>query len=120
MDFHRQQQATITIGMYRKTIQTGLGVLETNGEYLLKKYLEKPEIYINVSMGIYAFESRILEYLPPNEPMDFPDFINRLIHFGEKVVGYPFNGYWLDIGQHADYDRAVREFNHIRGELKID
>ncbi len=120
MDFHRRQQAGVTIGMCRKAIPTDLGVIETNGDCRLKQYREKPELMINVSMGIYAFESRILSCLPKDEPAHFPDFINELIQSGENVVGYPFEGYWLDIGRHCDYDRAVREFNQIRGELNID
>jgi NDP-sugar pyrophosphorylase family protein len=120
VEFHHLHQAAATISMYRKMIQTDLGVIETNGDYLVKQYIEKPEINISVSMGIYVFESRILSYLPKDRPCDFPDLINLLIHSGEKVIGYPFDGYWLDIGQHCDYDRAVQEFNQIRGELNID
>lgn len=120
MNFHHAQQAAVTIGMYRKTIPTDFGVIETNGEYRLKQYREKPEIMLNVSMGVYAFNSRILASLPKDQPVHFPDFVNQLIQSGEKVVGYPFAGYWLDIGQHCDYDRAVRDFNQIRGELHID
>jgi NDP-sugar pyrophosphorylase family protein len=71
-------------------------------------------------MGIYAFESRILADLPKDKPVQFPDFINHLIQADEMVIGYPFDGYWLDIGRHCDYDRAVREFEQIRGELHID
>jgi len=120
MDFHRAQSAAVTIGTCCKAIPTDLGVVETNGEYRLRQYLEKPEIKINVSMGVYAFESRLLAYLPKDQPVHFPDFINQLIQRGENVIGYPFKGYWLDIGRHCDYDRAVREFNQIRGELHID
>ncbi len=120
MDFHRGQQAAVTIGMCRKVIPTDLGVIETNGDCRLKLYREKPEIMINASMGIYAFESCVLSYLPKDQPVYFPDFVNQLIQSGEKVIGYSFEGYWLDIGRHCDYDRAVREFNQIRGELNID
>lgn len=118
--FHREQQASVTIGMFSQTLSTELGVLETNGGYRLKQYKEKPEIKINVSMGIYAFESRVLSHLPQDQRVHFPDFINGLIDDDENVVGYPFDGYWLDIGRHSDYDRAVREFSQIRGEMKID
>lgn len=120
LDFHREQQASVTIGMFSQTLSTELGVLETNGGYRLKQYKEKPEIKINVSMGIYAFESRVLSHLPQDRMVHFPDFINGLIDDDENVVGYPFDGYWLDIGRHCDYDRAVREFSQIRGEMKID
>jgi len=29
---------------------------------------------------------------------------------GEKVVGYPCDDYWLDIGNHEDYVKAQEEF----------
>jgi NDP-sugar pyrophosphorylase family protein len=120
MNFHWAQQAAVTIGMNRQKIRTELGVIETNGDYRLKQYREKPEIMVDVSMGIYAFESRVLADLSKDQPVQFPDFINRLIQAGEMVIAYPFDGYWLDIGRHCDYDRAVRDFEHIRGELHID
>jgi NDP-sugar pyrophosphorylase family protein len=120
VDFHHEQNAAVTIGMFPKMISTDLGVMETNGGYELLAYREKPQIKINVSMGVYAIESRVLSFLPKDKPAHLPDFINQLISSGEKVVGYPFQGYWIDIGQHTDYDRALQEFQQIRGELKID
>lgn len=120
VEYHRDHDAIVTIGMYPKKIKSEYGVIETNGGNELKAIKEKPEISMNVNMGIYAFSSRIIDYIPEDEPVDLPDLINRLVAEGEKVVGYPFDGYWLDIGQHVDYDRALHEFTQKRGELHID
>ena len=36
---------------------------------------------------------------------------------GEKVVGYPFEGYWQDLGRHEDYEQAVDEFEQMRPQI---
>ena len=38
---------------------------------------------------------------------------------GKKVVSYPFDGYWLDIGNHSDYEKATEEFESIKGRLHL-
>jgi len=70
-----------------------------------------------VSMGVYAFDPRILEYIEPNECLDFPDLIKKLISNGETVKGYIYDGYWLDIGRPDDYERASREIEEIYPKL---
>jgi len=120
LEYHREKQAAATVSMTSKSIQSDYGVIETNGDDFLEKIREKPEFKMYVNMGIYVIESRIFDYLPKNKPQNFPEFINFLIENGEKVAGYRFNGYWLDIGQHCDYDKAVSEFKQYRKELKFD
>ena len=39
-----------------------------------------------------------------------PDLLKALIGDGKPVNTFAFDGYWLDIGRHDDYDVAVREF----------
>ncbi len=51
------------------------------------------------------------------EPLDFPDLILRLIAAGEVVRGFPYGGYWMDIGRHEDYAQAVEEFRRNRARL---
>jgi NDP-sugar pyrophosphorylase family protein len=36
---------------------------------------------------------------------------------GRPVLAYPFDGYWLDIGRHDDYEQAVEEFEAMRASL---
>ena len=70
-----------------------------------------------VSMGIYVFEPRVLEFIPRNAYLDFPDLVKRLIAAGEIVTGYAFDGYWQDLGRADDYERAVEDFDRLRADF---
>ena len=120
LDFHKKQQAVATIGTYNKDFNVDLGVLEMDEYSRLKQYIEKPTLKYNVSMGIYVFEPEILSFIKPNAYLDFPDLILSLIEAGKEVVGFPFDGYWLDIGRHEDYVRAQEEFENIKEKLSFD
>jgi len=59
-----------------------------------------------VSMGVYAFDPRALDYITPHEYIDFPDLIRVLLAAGEPVKAFKYDGYWLDIGRVDDYRKA--------------
>jgi NDP-sugar pyrophosphorylase family protein len=40
-----------------------------------------------------------------------------MLEAGEKVIGYPFDGYWQDLGRADDYERAVQEFSVLRTKI---
>ena len=110
MAYHKSMGGVLTIGIYKKKIKIDLGVVEVDQKGMVTSYLEKPEKTYNVSMGVCAYEPRVLGLIEPNMYLDFPDLVHRLIDSGEKVVGFPFEGYWLDIGRHEDYVTAQDEF----------
>ncbi len=68
-------------------------------------------------MGVYVFEPEALDYITPGEQLDIPTLIGRLLADGRRVAGYPFEGYWLDIGRHSDYQQAIDDFEKIRDKL---
>jgi NDP-sugar pyrophosphorylase family protein len=68
-------------------------------------------------MGIYVFEPRVLNYIPYNSYLDFPDLILKLIAAGEPVRGFPFSGYWQDLGRTDDYEQAVQDFDRVRKQI---
>jgi NDP-sugar pyrophosphorylase family protein len=68
-------------------------------------------------MGIYVFEPKVLEYIPYNQYLDFPDLVLRLIKSGESVKSYPFDGYWQDLGRPDDYEQAIQEFDSLRAQI---
>jgi NDP-sugar pyrophosphorylase family protein len=72
-------------------------------------FREKPVQELDVSMGVYAFNKRLLHYVPGNRPFGFDDLVLTLLREKQAVHVYPFGGYWLDIGRPADYDRANQE-----------
>jgi len=117
VDYHRRKGAVCTIASYRRKIQVTLGVMQVDSECRLLDYIEKPTYDYRVSMGAYVFEPEVVRYIEPRHYLDFPDLIKRLLRDGRHVAGYPFDGYWLDIGRHEDYAQAMEEFEAMRGRL---
>jgi len=110
-EVHKQNNNLVTIATYKKVVKIDLGVLETDENQKLKKYIEKPILDYQVSMGIYSMKKEILEYIPRNECFDIPDLMWKLLELEKRPNIYLFNGQWLDIGRKEDYDRAVIDFN---------
>lgn len=117
VNYHKEKGAAATIALNRRLVKIDFGVPKTDGDSNIVEYIEKPEIEYLVSMGIYIFEPCVLDYIKPNEYMDFPDLIKRLISNGEIVKGYVYDGYWLDIGRPDDYEKANKEIDGIYPKL---
>lgn len=115
--FHRQSGAAATIATHRRAVNVDLGVIQFNGSQEVIGYIEKPTYDFQVSMGIYVFEPRVLDYIPYNQYLDFPDLVLHLIEAGDRVMGYPFDGYWQDLGRPDDYEAAVLEFASLRSQI---
>jgi len=115
--YHRENGAVATIAMHARQVNVDLGVLELEGDNRVADYIEKPSYDFNVSMGIYIFEPGVLAFIPKNEYLDFPNLVLKLLAAGEKVMGYPFNGYWQDLGRQEDYEQAVEEFEQLRPQI---
>ena len=118
IDFHHQQGGICSIAMHKHKVHIDLGVVEqNNGDYVITGYVEKPTLDYRVSMGVYIFEPRVLDYIPKNEYLDFPDLVKTLLANGERVIGYPFNGYWRDLGNPGDYTQACLDFDQMRSQF---
>ncbi|MGA2331278.1 MAG: sugar phosphate nucleotidyltransferase [Syntrophales bacterium] len=111
--YHKGHGGILTIGMHKKQVKIDLGVIEAGQDNILTGYIEKPNKEYSVSMGIYVYEPDVLKYIEPDTYLDFPTLVLRLIESGKKVVGYPCDDYWLDIGCHDDYIRAQDEFEQM-------
>jgi NDP-sugar pyrophosphorylase family protein len=117
VNYHKKNKAIATIALNKRDMKIDFGIVEMDDRNAIKNYIEKPTIDYLVSMGIYVFEPEILEYVTPNEKLDFPDLIKQLISNGEEVKGYVYDGYWLDIGRPDDYEKANREIGEISLQL---
>jgi len=115
--YHREHRGMVTIAMSQKKVQLELGVMEYNRGHRLTRYIEKPTLAYSVSMGIYVFEKKVLKWIPSQKYMDFPELIQKLIKQKEKVICYPNNDFWLDIGRHEDYEEAQKKFQEMRKRL---
>jgi NDP-sugar pyrophosphorylase family protein len=120
---HRASGAAATIATTSRTIEVSLGVMhfqDVGDDGRVTDYTEKPTLYYEASMGIYTFHPRVLEHIEPGVRLDFPDLILRLIGAREHVRAFRPDAYWLDLGRHDDYERAMQEFESVRHRLLGD
>ena len=104
--YHREHEAMLTVATHAKRVDIDLGVIElTDG--LITHYREKPSLHYEVSMGIYVYEPKALEFLPDG-PCQFPDLVLRLLAAGQRVAAFSNNAEWYDIGTFQEYERALQ------------
>ena len=114
---HCASGAAATIATHQRQQQINYGIIESDEHHQVSAYIEKPTYRYQVSMGIYVLEPAVLDFVPRGQYLDLPDLARQLMTAGRPVMAYPFDGYWLDIGRHDDYEQAVEEFEAMRPEL---
>jgi NDP-sugar pyrophosphorylase family protein len=114
IEFHRKQGACATIAMHEREVKIDLGVIRLNGGLEVEGYIEKPSMGYRVSMGVYVFEPEVLNYIPKGQYLDFPDLVHTLLEAGKRVMGFPYDGYWQDLGRPDDYQQAWEDFEGLK------
>ena len=108
LTFHRQKKSKVTIALTRVDNPCDFGVVETDGENRVERFIEKPspeQVTSNwINAGIYIIEPEVLEYVPENAHYMFErGLFPRLLDMKEPLYGYRFDGYWLDMGTPEKY-----------------
>lgn len=116
LNFHREHKADMTVAVQKYDMQLSYGVIETDG-FLVRRISEKPRFLYLVNAGIYLMEAFVPRLIPPSRFFDMTDLIQKLLDSGKRVVSFPIREYWLDIGNHRDYNKARGDVK--RGELKL-
>jgi NDP-sugar pyrophosphorylase family protein len=123
-ELYRTHQASgnlLTIATHRRVVSTDYGVIHVNGSTgetsQVTGYEEKPEIPYVVSMGVYVAEPEVLSFIPEGEHFDVPELVVSLLEAGKPVGSYLYEGFWLDIGRHDDYELAIAEYEQRKDEL---
>jgi len=111
---HYRNKAIATVATYQRDVHIDFGVLEKDGNRKITAFTEKPTFHFEVSMGIYVFSKKILDYVPEGEPFGFDQLMYALTAKNEAVYSYPHTGYWLDIGRPDDYARSIEEFERFK------
>jgi len=115
--YHCENNAAITIAMHAKEVKIDFGVLKIDPTSKVQEYIEKPTYSHLISMGIYVVSPEIITRLPKGKRVDFPDLVRSLIAEGQKVIGYTFDGEWLDIGRPEDCARATEMVKNLNISL---
>lgn len=105
LHFHQDYRAVMTVGIKQYSVKVPYGVVHVEGVDIIALQ-EKPVSQFFVVAGIYLMSPEVWAYLPRGERLDMPELIHRLIVNQRKVVSFPINEYWLDIGSPDDYQRA--------------
>jgi len=108
-----QQNADISVATVPYNVSIPYGVLESSNGHIIS-LKEKPTYTYYSNAGIYLIKKEILKYLPKNSFFNSTDLIELLIKKKKKVISYPMSCYWVDIGQHQDYEKANKEIKNIK------
>lgn len=107
---NRSTGALATMATKRRSVDVQYGVVHADASGRIVRLEEKPQLQFTVSMGIYAMEPAIIDLIGDGERIDFPDLLLRAIAADHEVQTLEYDGYWRDIGNTADYEAAVSEF----------
>ncbi len=110
--FHQEQNvnATMCVRKFDYTVPYGICKLDNNN---IIEIQEKPTYNFFINAGVYVLEPAVLKLIPQNSYYDMPSLFSHLIKLQHQVTAFPIREYWLDIGQHADFDRAHREYKNV-------
>ena len=110
---HKAEEADVTIAAIPYSVSVPYAILATEGRRVLSLE-EKPTYSYHANGGIYIFSNRLLNTIPPSTPTDAPRLIEKSISEGGKVVFFPVDGTWIDIGSPADFRHAQELMRHHR------
>jgi NDP-sugar pyrophosphorylase family protein len=106
------QDADMAIVTIPYNVNIPYAVLETeNG--IVKSFAEKPTFTYYSNGGIYLIKRHLLDLIPGQEFFNATDLILKLISLNMKVYSYPLTGYWLDIGNHSDFQKAQNDIKTL-------
>ena len=112
LDFHIEHLGELTIGSVSYKTIIPYGVIQTEG-HQVTSILEKPTYSFRISGGIYALSPKVLKLIPKGEFFDITDLMESLLKQHHTVIAFPIEEYWLDIGQHQDYEKANLDYNNL-------
>ena len=104
--------ADISVAAVPYGVSVPYGIFELDGRDI-KGVKEKPTYNYYANAGIYLIKKEILNLIPNDTFFNATDFIELLIANNKKVVRFPVTGYWIDIGQHTDYEKAKEIVKHL-------
>jgi mannose-1-phosphate guanylyltransferase / phosphomannomutase len=123
VDVHRERGAAVTIAL--KSVENPLefGIVVTDDEGRIERFLEKPswgQVFSDtINTGIYVIEPEVLRHIPENEQYDFSkQLFPLLLEMGRPLYGHVVEGYWQDVGDLTQYAQA--NFDALDGLVQLN
>lgn len=117
---HIESANRITVSAFNRSVGIDFGVLESDSNGRLVKFIEKPTYDFEVSMGVYAISRETITALDRNQPYGFDTLMLDSLENSQPVKIKPFSGFWLDIGRPDDYQYADENFPEIAKKLGLN
>lgn len=114
---HIEEQADVTIAAIPYVVSVPYAILTTDG-VTVNGIEEKPSYSYYANAGIYIFSNKLLDTVPTDSRTDATDLIEQAIDKGLKVVYYPINGTWIDVGSPNDFKQAQDLMRHHNDLIK--
>ena len=123
VEFHKEKGAAVTIGL--KSVENPLefGIVVTDEDGKVERFLEKPswgQVFSDtINTGIYVLEPEVLRHIPTDRPYDFSkELFPLLLEMGRPIYGHVCEGYWQDIGNLDQYRQA--NFDALDEKVRLD
>jgi mannose-1-phosphate guanylyltransferase/phosphomannomutase len=122
LQFHESKGAKATILLTRVPNPLQYGIVMTDPEGNITRFLEKPswgEVFSDtINTGIYILEPEVMELIPYQREFDFSkDLYPLMLRNGMKLCGYIADGYWRDIGNLNEYQIACEDI--LKGKAQV-
>ncbi len=103
----QESGADLAIATTQHLVDLPYAVMDLEGDRV-RSFREKPSVAYPCNAGIYMMRREVLQHVPAGKSYQATQLIQDLLDRGGNVVAFPINGYWIDIGQHRDLERARR------------
>lgn len=108
-----QHDAEMSVAAIPYNVSIPYGILDLDGRNI-QGLLEKPKYTYYANAGIYLIKRSALEEIPDDTFFNATDLVEKLISEKKKVIRYPLNGTWIDIGNPQEYQKAQDLVKHMQ------
>ena len=109
----KEHDADMSVAAVPYTVNIPYGILDLEERRNIKGLIEKPTYDYYANAGIYLIKKSALDLIPEDTFFNATDLIEALIAAGRKVIRFPLNGTWIDIGNPQEYKRANDMVKHL-------
>lgn len=108
----KEHDAEMSVAAVPYTVSVPYGIFNLDGRDI-QGLIEKPTYNYYANAGIYLIKRRVLNEIPDDTFFNATDLIEKLISEGKKVIRFPLNGTWIDIGNPQEYQKANELVKHL-------
>lgn len=108
----KEHNAEMSVAAVPYSVSVPYGIFDLEGRDI-QGLIEKPTYNYYVNAGIYLIKRSALDEIPCETFFNATDLIEKLISEGKKVIRFPLNGTWIDIGNPQEYQKALDIVKHL-------